>query len=132
MKRLKDWCVYCLLSADCGRTYVGVTSDVHRRIRQHNGELTGGAKAARAGRPWKVVCTVHGFTTFSQACRFEWSWKDVSKRTSHKAERMCTIDTSMVEASPVVGKRRAALERVKSSKDWPCLDIKWHFTHKDV
>eukprot|EP00250_Pteridium_aquilinum_P012647 c20855_g1_i1 orf=394-663(-) len=26
-----SWCVYCLLSADFGKTYVGVTSDVHRR-----------------------------------------------------------------------------------------------------
>ena len=36
------------------------------RLRQHNGELAGGAKAARAGRPWSLVCTVWGFGTRSE------------------------------------------------------------------
>jgi hypothetical protein len=27
------------------------------RLRQHNGELAGGAKAARAGRPWHLACS---------------------------------------------------------------------------
>jgi len=26
------------------RTYVGVTNDIHRRLRQHNGHLAGGAR----------------------------------------------------------------------------------------
>ena len=37
-----------------------------RRLRQHNGELAGGAKAARGGRPWSLVCTVRGFGTRSE------------------------------------------------------------------
>jgi putative endonuclease len=41
------------------RTYVGVAVDVERRARQHNGELAGGARSTRAGRPWHVAI-VHG------------------------------------------------------------------------
>lgn len=41
------------------RTYVGVAVDVDRRARQHNGELAGGARSTRAGRPW-TVAVVHG------------------------------------------------------------------------
>lgn len=52
------WFVYILCSAG-GRTYVGVTTDVDRRLRQHNGELAGGARATRAHRPWRVG-RVHG------------------------------------------------------------------------
>ncbi|MEC7518610.1 MAG: GIY-YIG nuclease family protein [Myxococcota bacterium] len=48
------WWVYVLISADGGRTYVGITTDVERRLRQHNGELAGGARSTRAGRPWSV------------------------------------------------------------------------------
>jgi len=36
------------------------------RLRQHNGELAGGAKAARAGRPWHLACTVGSFSSRSQ------------------------------------------------------------------
>ncbi|MEZ4400487.1 MAG: GIY-YIG nuclease family protein [Kofleriaceae bacterium] len=47
------WFVYVLVSPG-GRTYVGIATDVTRRLRQHNGELAGGARATRANRPWQV------------------------------------------------------------------------------
>ena len=40
------------------RTYIGSTNDFRRRIRQHNGEITGGAKATRGKGPWSPVCIV--------------------------------------------------------------------------
>ena len=49
-----QWWLYLLRGAD-GRTYVGIAVDVERRLAQHNGELPGGAKSTRAGRPWAVV-----------------------------------------------------------------------------
>jgi len=36
------------------------------RLRQHNGELKGGAKAASAGRPWHLACLVEGFANISE------------------------------------------------------------------
>ena len=48
------WFVYVLVSR-AGRTYVGIATDVRRRLRQHNGELAGGARATRPGRPWTVA-----------------------------------------------------------------------------
>ena len=52
-----SWHVYVLVSADGARTYVGITNDLERRLAQHNGELPGGAKSTRAGRPWVVGAT---------------------------------------------------------------------------
>jgi structure-specific endonuclease subunit SLX1 len=52
-----SWLVYVLVSADGQRTYVGVTIDLEKRLRQHNGALPGGARATRAGRPWTVGAT---------------------------------------------------------------------------
>jgi len=52
--RVEEWWLYLLRSSH-GRTYVGISVDVERRLAQHNGELPGGAKSTRAGRPWVVV-----------------------------------------------------------------------------
>lgn len=44
------WCVYLLRCAD-DTLYTGVTRDLPRRLRQHNGELVGGASYTRGRRP---------------------------------------------------------------------------------
>jgi len=49
-----DWCVYIVKSID-GLLYTGVTNNIDRRLRQHNGEIKGGAKFTRRSRPWTVV-----------------------------------------------------------------------------
>ena len=48
------WWLYLLRSAK-GRSYVGITTELERRLAQHNGELPGGAKSTRAGRPWTLA-----------------------------------------------------------------------------
>lgn len=60
-----------LLVHDCGRTYIGITTDVTRRLRQHNGILSGGAKATtRYGPGWKIVAHLSPFDK-STALRIE-------------------------------------------------------------
>ena len=41
---VKDYIVYLLHHSIHNRTYLGITNHKERRIRQHNGELKGGAK----------------------------------------------------------------------------------------
>jgi len=48
------WCVYLLRCAD-GTLYTGVTRDLNRRLRQHNGEIAGGARYTRSRRPVDVL-----------------------------------------------------------------------------
>jgi putative endonuclease len=61
------WKVYVLSSKRAGRTYVGVTSDLELRLRQHNGLEPGGARSTRAGRPWRVRKTYGPFATRGEA-----------------------------------------------------------------
>jgi len=73
--------VYCLATVETPTlTYIGATVDGDRRLRQHNGELVGGAKATHK-RPngWYRVCYVCGFSTWNAALSFEWHWKRFSK-----------------------------------------------------
>jgi len=51
------WWVYVLTSETRGTTYVGCTNDLVRRLKQHNGELSGGGKYTRIGRPWVLAKT---------------------------------------------------------------------------
>ncbi|KNC52687.1 structure-specific endonuclease SLX1 [Thecamonas trahens ATCC 50062] len=57
-----------------GQTYIGYTNDPRRRLRQHNGEIAGGAKKTKSKRPWDMVLLVYGFTTEVSALQFEWHW----------------------------------------------------------
>ena len=50
--------VYLLKSKVSNRTYVGYSTNVHLRLRKHNGERAGGAKKTRKGRPWEIVLFV--------------------------------------------------------------------------
>ena len=75
-------CVYLLRNAT-GRTYVGCTVGLRKRVRQHNGELAGGAAQTARGRPWEVECVVEGFRTRQEALQFEFAWRRVHRRRRH-------------------------------------------------
>ena len=48
------WQVYLLQCADQS-LYAGVTTDLARRLQQHNGQLAGGARYTQARRPVALV-----------------------------------------------------------------------------
>ena len=70
-----SWRVYVLYSERLERTYVGITTDLDRRLAQHNGEKNGGARATRAGRPWTVAARYGPYETRSEATQIEWRVK---------------------------------------------------------
>lgn len=71
MEPITGWYVYVLVSVARQRTYVGISTDPERRLRQHNGERPGGARSTRAGRPWERA-RLHGpFETRGEALRIE-------------------------------------------------------------
>lgn len=50
----KWWHMYIVECAD-GTYYTGATNDLNRRVRQHNGEESGGSKYCSGRRPVKLV-----------------------------------------------------------------------------
>ena len=62
MARLQVYCCYLLRSMPSPlSTYVGFTTDPRKRIRQHNGEITAGARRTHQRRPWQMLAVVAGF-----------------------------------------------------------------------
>lgn len=73
----------CYVIENRGATYVGVSPDPVRRLRQHNGEISGGAKYTTSkGAGWTHVCLVEGFRTKQEALQFEWAVKHVPPRNA--------------------------------------------------
>jgi putative endonuclease len=71
------WYVYLLACSD-GSHYTGVTVDLERRLRQHNGELAGGARYTRPRRPVHLVWSQDAESR-SVAQRIEAALKQLSK-----------------------------------------------------
>jgi len=76
--------VYLLQSKQ--KMYIGATVDLERRLRQHNGDVKGGAKATR-GRIWKRVAYVSGFPDWKTTLAFEWRWKQLSRKQKYPPVR---------------------------------------------
>ena len=72
-------CCYLLYLPGTYRTYIGATKDPAHRLRQHNGELAGGAKATR-GHKWTQAFYLSGFPDWRTTLQFEWAWKHYSRR----------------------------------------------------
>lgn len=78
--KVKEWLCYILYLDHPTRslTYVGVTVNFERRLRQHNAELLGGALYTTMNRKidnsiyiWKPICLIKGFENQRQALQFE-------------------------------------------------------------
>lgn len=86
-----NYLVYCLVSeTHPNQTYVGITNNFRRRLRQHQGEITGGARRTRAYRPWKPFLHVTGLTK-KQALQLEWALKH-RRKGSGPSGRVKTLE----------------------------------------
>lgn len=101
-----QWYVYLLSSSvsGTGGTYVGMTCDLDRRLKQHNGEQSGGAAATR-GREWMRVCHVQGFPDKTAALQFEWAWKHRTRNykggaTTPLQRRLKALQELLADARP--------------------------------
>ena len=86
---MPDSFCYVLRSADGRRTYAGYTVDPERRLRQHNGELRGGAWSTSALKgTWSFAFVVHseGFDKHL-ALSFEWHLKHLPGARVHRRQK---------------------------------------------
>lgn len=82
---------YCYILSNpylphANRTYNGYTINLSKRIRQHNGEITGGAKYTKkyGNKQWKYLAIVSGFPDYYNALQAEWRIKHPSGRPGRR------------------------------------------------
>jgi predicted GIY-YIG superfamily endonuclease len=90
----EKWYCYILRSTNeefKNYTYNGSTNDPWRRLRQHNGEICGGAKATKNKGPWEFYFLMTGFKTHRNALSCEWMIKHPTKKRI-RPKKYCGIE----------------------------------------
>jgi putative endonuclease len=79
------WFVYIVKCSD-GSFYTGISNNLEHRLRQHNGEIVGGAFYTRNKRPVKLIYTEE-YGTHLEAARRE---VEIKKMT--RAEKVIIVE----------------------------------------
>lgn len=74
-KHTHTYVCYLLFHEPKQKVYTGITNQLQRRLRQHNGALVGGSKYTARFRPWRIVCYITGFQNHREVLRYEWRCK---------------------------------------------------------
>ena len=67
-----------MLRCSDGTLYCGKTQDIAKRLRAHNGMMSGGAKYTKGRRPVELVY-IEQFTSVTQALKREYMLKQLSR-----------------------------------------------------
>jgi predicted GIY-YIG superfamily endonuclease len=89
------WQIYLLYHKDAHRCYIGATTDVTRRLREHN--TCRGAKSTKTfvekyNSEWRLIVYLEGFATRGDAYRWEKLMKHHNRGL--KARRQAFVDLS--------------------------------------
>lgn len=87
------WICYILRCIDekhKNLTYNGSTNNMYKRLRQHCGELSGGAKATK-GKQWEVYALVTGFDNHSNCLSAEWRIKHPTGKRGARPAIYCGV-----------------------------------------
>lgn len=91
------WYCYILRNTDPkwsakGITYNGSTNNPVRRIRQHNEEICGGARATHGkGGAWEIYALVSGFPDHINTLSCEWRIKHPSGKPGKREPKYCGV-----------------------------------------
>ncbi len=103
----ENYCVYLLINTNNNRTYIGITNNLTRRLRQHNCELVGGARYTTMNKQngiWICYGTINNLTK-NLALSYERKIKNISK-------------SSINNKKTSIEKRLNAISQVISNTDY--------------
>lgn len=119
--------VYILrsLRSEC-KFYIGYSTDIIHRLRQHNRVIGGGAKRTARYGPWTFIAVIRGFGDNHQALRFEARLQHNRKRANDtRLRHVEKIITTLVHAND------RAHEKGGPRCAWPLLSITWYCEHRN-
>ena len=104
---MDNWSLYLLENSDNKKTYLGVTVNINRRIRQHNGELVGGARYTSSNKgngTWILKAIVNDLSK-SKALSFERIIKNKRRKGKGKTpleKRLYLMELTLNEDNKII------------------------------
>lgn len=89
------WFVY-MVRTKAGALYTGISTQPERRLRQHSGELTGGAKALKGKGPLQLAFT-YVMPCRSSASKLEYQLKQWTKKDKELLLKQSTEQLNLLE-----------------------------------
>jgi predicted GIY-YIG superfamily endonuclease len=83
---MNTWYCYIIKSFDEKYSYNGSTNNPVRRLRQHNGEICGGAYRTKKARPWHYYAILKGLPNHINALSAEWRIRYPSNKRQKEAK----------------------------------------------
>jgi predicted GIY-YIG superfamily endonuclease len=116
----QNWYCYILKNnydPDKNRTYNGSTNNPKRRLRQHNGEIVGGAFYTKkfGNSSWKIYAIVTGFPDHKNALQCEWKIKHPNNR--RRKGVYCTPKGRIKGLSNVLKLKQWTKQSIHDNKD---------------
>lgn len=108
------WYVYVLLCND-NSFYCGITKNIDKRLKQHNGLLKGGAKYTRGRRPCKVIYKEKA-SDRSDASKKECSFKKLNRREKEKFLFNYSAESSLSEVGSTLSSHSSPSSRESCSQ----------------
>lgn len=125
----------CYLITNGPRTYVGITNNFGRRLRQHNGEICGGARStsrrAIVGQPWRFAACVRGIDEHNDALSFEKCVHLASRPGRHRSKaQICGVENRVRIMQQILAKFKRG-EYTNKTTGQVRDASKWEFTLED-
>lgn len=116
----------CYILESEHHSYVGSTNNISRRLRQHNGEIVGGAKANRGKKSW-FAAVVSGFPDQRSALQFEWALKHFRATTARIRQPGGRASQRVAKLAGMIAANKACAKCAtgcRHSWDWTRLVIR--------
>jgi predicted GIY-YIG superfamily endonuclease len=123
LNKQKEQSWYCYIlrnrqSAYAHLTYNGSTNCPLRRLRQHNEEISGGARYTHGrGGGWEIYCLLTGFPDHKNALSCEWRMKHTLGKPGKRPPHHCGVKGRIVAMNDILQLDKWTQQCVHSNTD---------------